>query len=604
MEDMKYKIKYNCQNVYDISGIRTCYAQDTFANVQRSFEDGEWMIENYICDSNIAFGEVDAVERQNIIYKDEKLIANIHDTYITTYLQPFDPDKDNYCRVMAKLVDVMDEETENDRRKIIHMSMVTPMMCNTDIQFFQFYSEKSWWEEHKELPYFYETVEQEIGNEWHWIDGEPDLYDQEYIVYDWKSFYRPYAYELYITLQEKKGYDCEENLSKRYERFLMDLEKSKVKESDYYFITLATTNYAKEKKEADSLVYHGVQELIFCDPQVIDIEILFESVMNNPIVEWMDKKAKELDASLLARPNMYTDLASIGMKDKIENATFDSLYLYNVGQANANCIVGQSGMEKLKVFFDFGEPLSRYLDLELDAQLQLNVSAKNQITNVIEQVHKMDDIDMIMISHWHLDHYELIYYILDLLHHGSISKEIKFLFAEDARDKNVSENRLMAYLTQYKNRVCLVDKKRGCKIKTVSVNNGNCIFELYKSVGNSNEENSKSFLLRVNNTLLAADVPYGDWPDVLVNQLDEIEHYVVSHHCGNLDGGKKRNDAARVIGKFKNSNRTCYILAGLGLNHPNTDHERLLIAQFGQQNVINVRAYAQQNDTNGIEIKL
>ena len=201
--------------------------------------------------------------------------------------------------------------------------------------------------------------------------------------------------------------------------------------------------------------------------------------------------------------------------NKLFNSVQEShLRIYKVGQANA-----VSGWNKIngayhEFAFDLGYPLTFNLLFEPNKSF---VDKNKSGTWDINSIQSLNP-ELIMISHWHMDHYLASGTLNHKVFNGStaatwIAPEYKY-----SKKNDYCTDRLVAFLIKskhilffQKNTHYIVDKYMLCQ-------------------GTGNDPNSSGLILSLNKVLLTADCDCQFWPDALLNHAQNLQYLTVPHH--------------------------------------------------------------------------
>lgn len=240
-----------------------------------------------------------------------------------------------------------------------------------------------------------------------------------------------------------------------------------------------------------------------------------------------------------------------------------SLYevkLYNTGQGNCIYISPSSknsGAYCKRFFFDIGRSTSPY-----SADLQ-RTAVKSGIGDAARCTP-----DFIILSHWHMDHYNVVYNSRQMPMCPWIAPQI------EKRDKTVHRNsnatRLVRYLCT-NHLLYFVDlsytNKMICANSVFSLWRGNTVRKPYSS---DLDPNADCLLLQMFQTLLPGDCTYSCWPDFFAKNKT-FKYLVVPHHGSSylLDKQKLQN----IIQNNLSNTGKVYVCAGMDKpDHPGDLH--------------------------------
>jgi len=220
------------------------------------------------------------------------------------------------------------------------------------------------------------------------------------------------------------------------------------------------------------------------------------------------------------------------------NDTIDklSLRVYRVGQANF--IIGSISTNKSqkKTFaFDLGYSTDSFFKFKSNHPLT-EADLGIYDTNVLPE--SASNLELVMISHWHQDHYKATFTFSRDFFRGR-TKWIAPFHEYQSPDSTVdyTENRLIAYLIKQKCILFVPSKYTGYQ-------NGNYILCRGIDPANTNLKptkgtlNSTSLILRLNKTLLPGDCACKFWPDILKNSSSNssaLEYIIIPHHGSETD---------------------------------------------------------------------
>ena len=231
--------------------------------------------------------------------------------------------------------------------------------------------------------------------------------------------------------------------------------------------------------------------------------------------------------------------------------------VFNVGQAN--CIYIKSPDNEVRMFFDVGRPLKGYYNRK-NKQYYPNVDLYDgtPVRNALDTL-KDYNPNIIMISHWHLDHYSAYTDLNDAVHKAtwivppykktmkSVNRLVKALKGNVIFVRDDDENKLF-------------DNEYG--------------FQLWRSPDHSNKDrNRDGLILRIHDTIFTGDSLYSYWPDELKTSLSDVTRIVVPHHCCSLNTSDIVENKA-IIASFASKKKDAYICVGDNIyGHPDGGHE-------------------------------
>lgn len=249
------------------------------------------------------------------------------------------------------------------------------------------------------------------------------------------------------------------------------------------------------------------------------------------------------------------------------NASSYIAEILNVGQAN--CIHLENSITKKNFFFDLGRPNDGFYDWNAKKYVKNpDLVPGTDVDNNLAYISTIKP-NCIIVSHWHLDHFAAY---KDLNDYGVNSVWIlpKIISKKDIK----SANRLLNYLVTNHATVYYLNS-------TGTIFDNGVVQLLSSTSAKDNDPNSRGLILRINNTIFAADCLYEYWPEDLIKNIADDMQIVVPHHCSKLSktlAGKAKEKT--VFDAFSNiQNKAAYISKGFNTyNHPNSDH----LAELGK----------------------
>ena len=316
---------------------------------------------------------------------------------------------------------------------------------------------------------------------------------QRYSVLD--LIYKPYIYLLNIEI---KGGTATPDI-KEEEWHIVELKKvTHDTESDI-------SEFKRNNKKGESNAFEGylsfsaspfVHEEVFAEFKDT-VEILLPNFrLKYPVVP-----AKSKDISY-----QFNKLFSSVQKSQLR--------IYRVGQANAVSGWNMINGAYHEFAFDLGYPLPFNLVFEPNKSVADKDKSGTWDINNIRSLNP----ELIMISHWHMDHYLASGTLNHKVFNGSkaaiwIAPEYKY-----TKKNDYCTDRLVAFLIKSKhilffrkNTHYIVDNYMLCQ-------------------GSGNNPNSSGLILSLNKVLLTADCDCQFWPDALLNHAQNLQYLTVPHH--------------------------------------------------------------------------
>lgn len=249
------------------------------------------------------------------------------------------------------------------------------------------------------------------------------------------------------------------------------------------------------------------------------------------------------------------------------NASSYTAEILNVGQAN--CIYLKNAISNQDLFFDLGRPNDGFYDWKAKKYVKnLDLLPNTDVQNNLAYISTIKP-DCIIISHWHLDHFAAY---KDLKDYGVKSVWIlpKIISKKDIK----SANRLLNYLVTNHATVYYLNS-------TGRIFDNGVVQLLSSASAKDNDPNSRSLILRINNTIFAADCLYEYWPDDLMKNFGDEMRLIVPHHCSKLSSTQTGKNREKFI--FDSFNKIqvkeAYISKGFNTyHHPNPYH----LAELGK----------------------
>lgn len=268
-----------------------------------------------------------------------------------------------------------------------------------------------------------------------------------------------------------------------------------------------------------------------------------------------------------------------------KNVSESYLMVHRVGQAN--CVSGYNTMAdgSNKCFaFDVGFPID--INLRFSTGGQIDKAA----TGIYDDAYVGNILapDLIIISHWHQDHYKAAYTLKRSVFNGKSASE--WIAPVCAQGKcNASLNRLIVFLAK-KQKIFLVSEK----YPGYSQTSGDYIM----CRGKGKNLNESGLMLKMNNTLLTGDCSYENWQ---INQINAakpntVKNIIVPHHAS----GKSLKQIGTVPQKLQQaaakSGRDKAVIC-VGYNkwgHPNKN----VIDIYEDKNMLKFRKVLRTDDKN------
>ncbi len=225
-------------------------------------------------------------------------------------------------------------------------------------------------------------------------------------------------------------------------------------------------------------------------------------------------------------PSSQKDISK-QFKKLFKSVDKSELRIYQVGQAEAvsgwNLINGKYH----EFAFDLGYPVPYNLVFESGKSV---VDKDKSGTWEIDNVRKLNP-ELIMISHWHMDHY-LASGSLNLSVFNGPDAAVWIAPEYDySKMKDYCTDRLVAFLIKKKqilffpkSALCVVDKYMLCR-------------------GTGDNKNANGLILSLNKVLLTADCDCQFWPDTLLNHARDLQYLTVPHHGSGVKFDEKVADA-------------------------------------------------------------
>ena len=366
--------------------------------------------------------------------------------------------------------------------------------------------------------------------------------DEDYIW--WKS-YRPYYYELvaHLTDDELERFNNQINHLKTISEF------NDQKGWGFWFKAKLKEKQACGPNDYRGILHFGgsesyANELVFTSFEPVSTEF---NIMQNKTYK------------IKINPNKRACVKYL--HSFFGNTTEYKAEVFNVGQAN--CIYIEGTNLNQKFFFDLGRPNSGFYDWNTKKYVKnIDLFPGTTVQNNLSYISTLNP-NCIIISHWHLDHFAAY---KDLNDYGANSVWIlpKIISKKDIK----SANRLLNYLVV--NHATVYYLNSSGKI----FDNG--IVQLLSSTSAKDDDpNSRSLILRINNSVFAADCLYEYWPDDLIKNINHEMRLIVPHHCSKLSGTQVGKAKEKVVfNSFsKIQMKEAYICKGYNTyHHPNPDH--------------------------------
>ena len=254
-------------------------------------------------------------------------------------------------------------------------------------------------------------------------------------------------------------------------------------------------------------------------------------------------------------PSMQKDISN-QFDNHFKGVIQSELRIYQVGQANAvsgwNLINGTYH----EFAFDLGYPVPYNLVFDPGKS---TADRDKSGTWDIDNVRSLNP-EIIMISHWHMDHYLAAGSLDHKVFNGPdaaiwIAPEYDYSNKED-----YCTDRLVAYLIKSKHilffpkdALCVVDKYMLCR-------------------GKGDNKNANGLILSLNKVLLTADCDCQFWPDTLLNHARNLQYLTVPHHgSGKVFNEKLANANIDKIFIDEPNRKNAYICVGCNnWGHPSS----------------------------------
>lgn len=223
--------------------------------------------------------------------------------------------------------------------------------------------------------------------------------------------------------------------------------------------------------------------------------------------------------------------------------------VFNVGQAsfsyiNSNRINGQEH----RIMFDLGQPTSYNMGGE--SLLLKRIIGENVCRSRLMRP------DIIIVSHWHTDHFLLGFQIAKTL---CDLKRQTIWIAPKHNSKSKCANNLMSYLIT-RGALLLVDGAQ----RNSFLRSANGSISLWQGASGSNDYNNSGIILSIRNALFTGDCGYDNWPSYIVSNANRYNHAIVPHHGARISKLPPFSHYAK---------RFAYISAGNnGYGHPDSKH--------------------------------
>lgn len=239
--------------------------------------------------------------------------------------------------------------------------------------------------------------------------------------------------------------------------------------------------------------------------------------------------------------------------DKMSRSESLHAKVFNVGQAsfsyiNSNRINGQEH----RIMFDLGQPTSYNMGGE--SLLLKRIIGENVCRSRLMRP------DIIIVSHWHTDHFLLGFQIAKTL---CDLKRQTIWIAPKHNSKSKCTNNLMSYLIT-RGALLLVDGTQ----RNSFLRSANGSISLWQGTSGSNDWNNSGIILSIRNALFTGDCGYDNWPSYIVSNANKYNHVIAPHHGAKMSKRPPFGQSAK---------RFAYISAGNnGYGHPNLDHIKRL----------------------------
>lgn len=239
--------------------------------------------------------------------------------------------------------------------------------------------------------------------------------------------------------------------------------------------------------------------------------------------------------------------------DKMSRSESLHAKVFNVGQAsfsyiNSNRINGQEH----RIMFDLGQPTSYNIGGE--SLLLKHIIGENVCRSRLMRP------DIIIVSHWHADHFLLGFQIAKTL---CDLKQQTIWIAPKHNSKSKCANNLMNYLIT-RGALLLVDGAQGNSF----LRSANGSISLWQGISGSNDCNNSGIILSIRNAIFTGDRSYDNWPSYIVSNANRYNHAIVPHHGAKISKLPPFSQYAK---------RFAYISAGNnGYGHPDLDHIKRL----------------------------
>lgn len=365
----------------------------------------------------------------------------------------------------------------------------------------------------------------------------------------WWEDYRPYYYEFTAILTKKEATLFQKQLEElKSDRKDHDNEtfwfKAKLakKSKDNIISYVGILNFGGSKAFAKKLYINSLEAI---DPQILK-KLNDTYTISNYVSKYIT--TKYLD-------NMFKTTSKYKVR------------VLNVGQANCIFIINQKTNDK--IFFDVGRPNPGFCVAKKwypNRDLKPNTNVKKNLAYLHNLTPKY-----IIVSHWHLDHFAAFNLLNDY------GRDCTWILPSIENDKDIkSANRLFKYLADNGVNIQYINTTPSDG-KIYDNNNG---IQIIRCTGqNKGNPNARSLMLRIKDTVFAADCLYEYWPKALKNNLSNVKRLIVPHHCSKQNVKKSGlSESNKIINSFTLVNgKEAYICVGYNkYNHPDGTHKKAL----------------------------
>lgn len=402
-----------------------------------------------------------------------KAYTEAHRKFVSNCLAPYSFQRGKKT-VLVKYIHIGSLYDDGSGKDIVTLAVLTPQMLLTD---YYFYSRNAYWGENTSK-------------------SHPEDY-----------FYKPFYYELDVYPDKDTG--CYEKLKSsmsKGEWFSAELYKEDVQDAGAHSNVPGKLCFSASKYEIHD-VYMNLMG------QVSDVELL-------KLLKVVDHKPDEKKFDKNVAPFLSTISGTIQPGSEA--------VVYNVGQANCVYLYLQlSGIGQKRVFFDVGRPFDQIEVIKNYYTDNPDLAAGTEVSNNLICITGCKP-DAILISHWHSDHIQAALTLGKYVYEETSS--CQWIAPVPNDDDVLNRYRRLINFLMIRSKIKFVDYNYPAG---VVLKNGD--IELYQGQGNKNEVNASSLMLKVKDTLFAADCMYSYWPANLQAALPDIKQMVAPHHGMKLD---------------------------------------------------------------------